>query len=271
MFKKKKDWKKSDGIETSNTIALVNQKSAFKIKEAYKTTRTNIMFSLASVEGCKRVIVTSAVPGEGKTTSTLNIAKTFADTGAKVLVIDADLRKSKIHYYLELNNETGLSNVLGGFCKVDEAISESGQGFDCITAGPIPPNPAELLTSKTMADTLAYLSLKYDYIFIDTPPTTIVTDCTVISNQVNGVILVARQGYSNHDAVKKALDALNFVNAKILGFILNDAETHEGKYYNYKYKRDYGYGHDFGLGYGYGYGYGDTNRNMEVKGNQTTK
>ncbi len=240
---------------------LVDGDTAFTIVEAYKSARTNIIFTLGATKGCKRIVITSANPGEGKTTTVLNLAIVFAQTGARVLVIDADLRKPRIYRHLQLDKKDGLSDVLCGFIDVDEAIHNVERfGIDCITSGQIPPNPAELLSSDAMGEMLDKLSERYDYIFIDTPPSTIVTEAAVLSRFVHGVIIVARQNYTIHESLEKARENLLFADAKILGYILNDISAKKygyGRYYYRSYRYSYGkYGYG-GYGYSYNYGYGD--------------
>lgn len=250
----KKDKSKKTKKATELALSpILGDNTSSTIKEAYKITRTNIMFSLSNLEGCKTIVVASALPGEGKTTSCLNLATAFAQTGAKVLVIDADLRKPRVHKYVDKENDLGLANLLGGFCKLDELKNiKTELGFDCITSGTLPPNPAELLSSKMMEELLSYLSEHYDYIFIDSPPITIVTDALILSKYVTGVILVVRQKYTTHDLIKKALSSLEFAEAKVLGLVLNDAERLYNGYryskYGYKYKR---YGYKYYSNYGY--------------------
>lgn len=253
--------RKEESIK-QRSATLVDDKTAFTIVESYKTARTNIIFTLGTAPGCKRVAVTSANPGEGKTTTVLNLAIVFAQTGAKVLVIDADLRKPRIYRHLQLDKKDGLSDVLCNFIDVDKAIHKIDQfGIDCITSGQIPPNPTELLSSDAMGGLLDKLSERYDYIFIDTPPSTIVTEAAVLSRFVNGVIVVVRQDYTIHESLEKARENLLFADAKILGYILNDISAKKygyGRYYYRNYRYNYGkhgYGGYGGYG-GYEYSYG---------------
>lgn len=227
---------------------LVSDNSAFNIREAYKTTRTNIMFSLASKEGCKVIIVTSSIPGEGKTLTTINTALTFAQTGARVLLIDGDLRKSKIHKYMNVDNSVGLSNLLGSFASVDECIKRSEEhNLDYITTGHTPPNPLELLSSQKMMDTIEFLKTKYDYIFIDTPPVNVVADATAISSMSDGILFVVRYKYTTQDMLSKAISSIEFVDGKILGFLLNDVDlahftySAKSRYGKYSYRNYYYY------------------------------
>ena len=245
---------------TRRMNTLLSDSKDFMVNEAYKSARTNIIFSLNSEKGCKKIIITSASPGEGKTTTCLNLAIAFAQTEARVLVIDADLRKPRIYRHLNIERENGLSDVLCGMCDINTAIKHcEKQNLDCITSGQIPPNPAELLSSTDMGELLEKLGERYDYIFIDTPPVTVVTEAAAMAKFASGVILVVRQNNTIHESIKRARNNLLLTEAKILGYILNDIDysAYYGKYgkYNYRTTRKYGYGRRRG-GYGYGYGYG---------------
>lgn len=256
-FKKKKT--SVDSLKSSME-AILNDKTPFVITEAYKSARTNIMFSVSGDKNeCKRIIITSAAPGDGKTTTCINMAITFAQTGARVLIIDCDLRKPRVHKYLGLKKNNGLSNVLSGFISVDKAICKNVRGtLDCMTSGQLPPNPAELLASDMMKNLLDELSDKYDYIFLDTPPVTVVTDACTMSHFVSGIVLVVRENYTQHPAVASAIDQLKFADAKILGFILNDSQN-LGGYGTYKSSYQYKYK------YSYQYRYGDNSDNKSKK------
>lgn len=228
-----------EGMRRSKLLA---EEVSYQIKEAYKTARTNILFAIQKKEGCHTIVLTSAIPGEGKTTTTLNTAIAFAMTGVKVLVIDADLRKPKVHQYANIKNETGLANYLGGFCKLEECIAHSKEwGLDCIPSGAIPPNPAELLSSPLLQEGLDSLKQKYDFIFIDTPPVNMVTDGIIVSKLADEVLIVVRQKYTANEALKKALSTLQFAEANVVGFIMNDTED-EKQGYRYRYRKYYRYG-----------------------------
>ena len=248
---------------------ILNKKTAFAISEAYKAARTNIMFSLKDKKECKIIAVTSANPGEGKSTNAINFAVSFAQMGERVAIIDGDMRKPSVHKYFDIKNKKGLSNILGGFESVADCIyHDDVTGLDVITSGHIPPNPAELLSSGEMDTLLETLSGRYDYIIIDTPPVNIVTDVTVLSKKVDGVILIVRHNVTSTDSIERCINTLNFTGAKILGFVINsiDITSYRGKYsykrmyrrgYKYYSYKRYGYG-KYGYGkYGYGkYGYG---------------
>ena len=245
----------SDALERkSSEKRIINAQTSFEIIEAYKATRTNVMFSLNSERGCKKVVITSPTSGEGKTTTCINLACTFAETGAKVLVIDSDLRAPRLHKYLKLTNEKGLSNVLAGFNEVNECIiSTDRQNLDCLTSGPIPPNPVELVSMDTMKELIDTLGQRYDYIFIDTPPLNIVTEALILSKYATGVIVVTRQKYTMYKMVERAINSLKFANARIIGFVMNDVDDNKYVYGGYKLNGGYRYGNKKSRYVRYGY------------------
>ncbi len=228
---------------------LLNDMSPFLIREAYKAIRANINFALGAKKECKKFIITSSSSAEGKTTSCINLSIAFAQTKAKVLLIDADMRKPSIHKYIGIKNTSGLSNVLSGFTQLNEVIKKTQHGFDCLPAGPTPPNPAELLMAQPCADLLNTLSQYYDYIILDTPPVGIVSDSLGLVDKIDGSILIVRENFSTHENFQKAVAALQFADAKILGFVLNDS-LGEGNSYKYRYRyrnnyKHYDYGEDY--------------------------
>ena len=227
---------------------IINDNTKFNIKEAYKTTRTNIIFALNSDKGCKRIILTSSIPGEGKSLTSINIAITFAMADTKVLIIDCDLRKPKLHKYLGADNKKGLSNVLGGFDKIEDCVKVNKDlKVSFLTAGHTPPNPIELLSSGKMEKLLDELSEQYDYIFLDTPPVNVVADTSAIAKFSDGILFVVRHKFTTQDMVYKAISTLEFANAKLLGFVLNDVDlssysyTSKVGYGGYRYKNYYQY------------------------------
>ena len=236
--------------------AVIDKNTDFSIKESYKTLRTNIMFSLANDGKNKIIVVTSAVPGEGKSTTVLNLAITFSQIGSKVLVIDGDLRKPKTHKYLNISNEKGLSGVLGGFTKIEDAITKTEYGFDCITAGSVPPNPSELIGSQMLVDVLKELNDKYDYVFIDSPPVTVVSDTLTIAAISDGVLLVARSNYTPKSLLKQSINNIKITKAKVIGVVVNAVDVKKRAYGAYKGKY-YSRGRYGGYNkYGYHYYYG---------------
>ena len=216
--------------------AILNKKTPFVIQEAYRTARTNIIFSLAdSSEKCKVLCITSSNAGEGKTTTSLNLAITFAQTGSKVLLIDADLRKPRIHQYLGVVKSDGLTTVLSKQKEFEDVVYHNLRpGLDCMTSGSIPPNPAELLGSESMEKLLDKLKLQYDYILIDTPPVTVVTDAVALSGYVSGIMLIVREGFTNYESIDQALSLLNIAKAKLIGFFINDIDAMSMNYGSYR-------------------------------------
>lgn len=240
---------------------LLNAKSDFFIREAYKTLRTNVSFALNGEECCKVIAVTSAQQGEGKSITTVNLAISYAMTDRKVLIIDCDLRRPKLSRLLQIGSEVGLSNLIVKPKLLDQVILHTDTpGLDVILAGSIPPNPSELLSSPQMHQLIDNLRESYDYIFLDSPPVNIVTDAVVLAPKCDGVLFLVRANRTERGAVAHAVEQLEYAKAKILGFVLNSVDiekTHYGyKKYNYKRYLHYGYGR-YGYGYGrYGYGYG---------------
>ncbi len=221
--------------------ALINRNSDFAVVEAYKSIRTNVMYSMPKTDAGKVIVLTSSTAGEGKTTTCINLALTFAQTNAKVLLLDCDLRKPKIHRYLKLEKKDGLSNVLCGFASLEKAIKVNvRENFDVLTAGDTPPNPAELLQTDEFERLMNFLKLKYDYIIVDTPPVTVVTDATLVVKHSEGAILLVKKSFTTYDLIEASLDLLKKVNANIIGTIMIDSKDSVNKT-SYYQKRKYGY------------------------------
>lgn len=214
---------------------ILNKKSSFAVREAYKTLRTNVRFFLRD-KGCKRVSITSAVAGEGKSITLLNLAISVAEDGNKVLLIDADLRRPAMGRLLMEQATPGLSNVLAGITTAEDAIrTELYPNLDVLFSGDVPPNPSELLGSIKMDELIKTMSEKYDYIFVDTPPVNVVSDASIVANLLDGVLLLVRQGRTRKDAIKRAIANLELTGIKPLGFVLNGVDFSEGKSYAYGY------------------------------------
>lgn len=265
-------YKKSKNTDETAVSNILSKNSIFAVNEAYKAARTNIMFSINGAESGNVIACTSAMPGEGKTTTCTNLAISFAQTESKVILIDADLRKPKVETYLDCTLDKGLSDYLGGFEEdLDSVIAHIDEkNIDCIFAGRIPPNPAELLGSAQMDILLEQLKKRYDYIFIDTPPVNIVTDATVLSQKCTGTIVIVRENHTTHDMFRNALESLRFSDSKIVGVIVNRTQRRGNtKYSKFKYsRRPYGaYG---AYQYGYGYIYGD-NEESYAKASEKVK
>lgn len=212
-------------------ITKYNPKSP--ISEQYRTIRTNIQFSAVDKD-IQTILVTSSGPGEGKSTTTANLAVVFAQQGKKVLLIDADMRKPTVHYTFGLTNILGLTNVLTRQSELDEAINRTDlDTLDVLTSGPIPPNPAELLSSKALQQLLQKAKGIYDIIIFDTPPVLAVTDAQLLANQCDGTILVVYSGKTEIESAKKAKEMLVAAKAKLLGVVLNNKKMEKTDYYYY--------------------------------------
>lgn len=222
----------------------------FRIEESYRSIRTNIMLSIIK-SGCKTIVVSSSNASEGKTTTAINLAISLAQADQRVLLIDGDLRKPKVHHYFSIPNAPGLTNYLS------DAVNSKSKGADLfatvhpteisnlsiITSGSIPPNPAEILGSEPMAEFLKEVSKHYDYIVVDTPPINLVSDALPVIRESDGIIVVVKSNSSTHPELQKTLDALKFIDAKILGFVVNFVENKGSRYKKYGYGKKYDYGY----------------------------
>jgi len=212
------------------------------IAEPYKQLRTSILLSTAG-RAPKTLLVTSANPGEGKTTTTINTAISLAQTGARVLVIDADMRRPTVHTIFDIRNVAGLSTALSRDASRDDVLSmierDENSGLFVLTSGPIPPNPAELIGSVQMRTMLSWLEDDFDYVVIDSPPVATVTDGVLLASMVDGVILVVHGGKSSRELVRRARQLLLGTGARIFGVVLNNVRTHKSDYYQGYYGKAY--------------------------------
>ena len=202
---------------------ILNKNSNLLIQEAYKSLRTNIRFYVSGTE-CKKFCITSGAAGEGKSITLLNLAISIAESGKKVLLIDADLRRPAI------------DRLLAGLADYESAVrKELYPNLDVIFAGEIPPNPSELIGSERMQKLIEDMSEQYEYILVDTPPVSVVSDACLVANYLDGVVLLVWQGRSRKDAVKKAVNNLNLIGAKLLGYVLNGVPMEKKSYQYYYY------------------------------------
>ena len=249
-FKNKKNDKAPDSplrvSKAKSRKYILNDTTKFIITEAYKSARTNLMFSLSTSKN-KVITFTSSSPAEGKSTTCINMAITLATTGSKVLLIDSDMRKPTMHSLLRVDKSKGLSSILSGMCTVAEAINSNvRENLDVIVAGPLPPNPAELIGSPNMAELIDVLKNHYDYILIDTPPVNVVSDSQLYNELVAGIVFVIRDDVTTHNDLQRALKNIKMANGKVLGFIktackiTGGGSTYKKSYYNY----DYAYGNN---------------------------
>ncbi len=238
---KKKHHTDSKQSFTTQRRLLIGSNTGFYIQEAYNTLRTNIRFAIPG-EGCKRLCLTSGLAGEGKSTTILNLAVSFADTGSKVLLIDGDMRRPSLAKLLIEKASPGLSNFLAGLCDMEDAVHrEVKPNLDVIFAGEIPPNPLELLGNPRMKELIDLMSKRYDYILVDTPPVSIVSDACEVANITDGVLFLVRQNKTEKDAVARGIKQLDLANSRLLGFVLNGIVDEGGKGYRYRYRYKYKY------------------------------
>ncbi len=227
---------------SKEAVELVTQvRPQSQMAESYRALRTSLLLSSLGAPP-KVIMVTSALPQEGKTTTSINCAVVLAQKGVRVLLIDADLRRPSIHKTLGMGPRTGLSNVLTGSVQLEQAITRTTilPSLDVLPAGTPPPNPAELLASTNMRDVLAQLREQYDHIVLDTPPSLSVTDAVVLSPRADAVVLVIRSGQTTKQALRRSRDVLGRVNAKVVGVLLNAVDlSSPDYYYYYEYKDKY--------------------------------
>lgn len=238
---KKNTPKEPDQSFAAQRRMLLNSNSSFYIQEAYNTLRTNIRFAIPG-EGCKRLCLTSGLASEGKSTTILNLAISFAETGGKVLLIDGDMRRPSLARLLIEKASPGLSNVLAGLVEAEEAIHKNVRpNLDMIFSGEIPPNPLELLGHPRMKALVDAMSSRYDYILIDTPPVSIVSDACEVANVTDGVLFLVRQNSTEKDAVIRGIKQLELSNSRLLGFVMTGIMDEGSKSYKYRYRYRYRY------------------------------
>lgn len=216
---------------------------SFAAKEAYKLLRTNIIFSVpkTSNEKLARIVgITSSLPGEYKSTTAANLAYSFAESGKRVLLIDCDMRRSDLAERFEIEDHSGLSDFLVGENTLEQIYHRNVliDNLDLMLAGHVPPNPSELIGSGRMQALVEMVSAHYDYIILDLPPVTSVSDALVAAKYCDGIIIVVRQEGVKKAAVRETLRQLSFIDAHVLGFVYTGAKSN-GKYYK-KYG-SYGY------------------------------
>ncbi|MCA2005556.1 MAG: polysaccharide biosynthesis tyrosine autokinase, partial [Ignavibacterium sp.] len=206
--------------------------------ESFRALRTRVQFSRPDKENLKTILITSPAPQEGKTTVALNLAGSFAQANKRTLLIDADLRKPRLHHIFDKDKKPGLVDYLVGLVKLEEVIAKTGyNNLDLLTSGTVPPNPAEMLDSQQMENMLNELRLKYDYIIIDSPPIVAVTDAEILARKVDGTILVCSSELTEVNMFERAVDLLRNDNSTLIGTVLNNFSTKAGygSYYKYYY------------------------------------
>ena len=227
----------SESADSLELVTFARPKS--ELSESYRALRTSILLSSLGSPP-KVILVTSALPQEGKTTTSINCAIVLAQRGGRVLLVDADLRRPGIHKALGLRNTSGLSRLMTGGDRPEDAIvSTEIPNLFVLTAGPPPPQPAELLGSPLMKDFLARWRKEFDHIVIDTPPALSVTDAVLLSVEADSVLIVLRSGQTTKAALRRVRDLLSHVNARITGIVVNAFDLHSGGSYYYQYNSKY--------------------------------
>lgn len=224
-----------DNMTPEESRKTLGNSLSFAAAEAYKLLRTNLEFSLPMESGCRVIGVTSSLKGEGKSTTSVNIAYTMAQSGGKVLLIEADMRLPTLAKRLRVKTRPGISNLLVGQCSGNDVLQRTDliSNLWVATAGDIPPNPSELLGSANMKTTIDAMKDFFDVIIVDLPPVSAVTDAALVSKLVDGMILVVRQNYCDRGVLDESVRQLRFVGAKILGFVMTGADTQKKGYKHY--------------------------------------
>ena len=239
--------KHKDNTEVWDQKTMFGPNMSFAATEAYKLLRTNLMFSFSD-EGRGHVIgITSAVQDEGKSSSACNTAYALSEAGKKVLLLEADLRRPSIPSKLGVARVPGLTNLLVSRWEYKEVVQHCAAApkLDIIASGDIPPNPSELLTSNRMEQLMNELTRDYDYVVVDLPPVTVVSDAVAISKILDGIVIVVRAGVSDRKMLAEAMRLLKLVNVRILGFVYRDSSATAGRYGSYKKKYRYKYYSDY--------------------------
>ena len=228
---------KQNGNGTSNSELLMNVDGRSPLAEAYRHLRTSVLLSTAG-RAPKSLLVTSSLPGEGKTTTAVNTAISLAQTGASVVIVDADMRRPRLQNIFDMHGQLGLSSILSSDASEADMLAmirnDEESGLSVLTSGPIPPNPAELLGSDQMRRLLAALQANYTHVVVDSPPVSSFTDGVLISTMVDGVLLVVHGGKSSRHIVRRSKQLLHDVGAKIFGVVLNNVNLQSHDYYYYQ-------------------------------------
>lgn len=225
-----------------NVIIRTTEQLDFRTKEAYKTLRTNLSFAGKDI---KVISLTSCTPGEGKSSISFQLCMSLAESGKKTILVDADMRKSVLRGRYKASREKyGLSHYLSGQAEFDDVCCRTNiENLDIIFAGPVPPNPSELLGSDSFRKLLELLRWKYDYVIVDTPPLGSVVDGAVASAYCDGAVIVIESGAVSHKFVKSVKEQLDRVGCRVLGCVLNKVNLKKSTYYKkyYNYYSGYGY------------------------------
>jgi len=226
-----------NGNGHAHSELLINIDSRSPLAESYRHLRTSVLLSTAG-RAPKSLLITSSLPGEGKTTTAVNTAISLAQTGASVVIIDADMRRPRLQQIFNVDRREGLSSVLSSDATEADMLAmietDEASGLDVMSSGPIPPNPAELLGSDQMRRLMTALQAHYTHVIVDSPPISSFTDGVLISTMVDGVLLVVHGGKSSRHIVRRSKQLLSDVGAKVLGVVLNNVNLQSHDYYYYQ-------------------------------------
>jgi polysaccharide biosynthesis transport protein len=228
---------------TEESPLVVAREPRGTVAESCRTIRTNLMF-MTPGRSLRTMVISSAGPSEGKTTLAANLAYTMASSGNRVLLVDTDMRRPRVHKTFGMNKQQGLAAALIGEIPIDEAIRPSGYAnLDLLPLGNVPPNPAELLDSSSFGQLVEVLASRYDRVLFDSPPVMAVTDTSILAQYADGLLLVVRQNKTNRHVLRQAIRTLQTVNTNILGFVLNDVDLDAARrgHYMYRYRYQYPY------------------------------
>lgn len=252
-------------FDSNKSEIITSTQPRSPVSEAFRSLRTNLQFASVAAP-VKTLLVTSASPKDGKTTIVANLGTVLAQMGRKVVVVDADLRRPRVHKIFQLHNRLGLTDQfihpqdhLDGTVKATEV-----KDLFAVTSGALPPNPSELLGSERMTEIIGHLGQEFTTILLDTPPILFVTDALVLAPVVDGVLLVVKPSVTKRAEIRHAIEQLKRVNANLLGVIINDVRVDRSRYYYYR-----GYSYSNRSRYGKGYGYGE--KEFEAKVNAAPK
>lgn len=209
-------------------------KTPFTIVEAYKSIRVRLLADLSAING-NCFVVTSPFAADGKSTTAINLAITFSHLNKKILLIDADSRRSSIHKKLKMENDLGCMDILTGSAKFEDIIKPYNSYLDILTAGSTVANPSELFSSPEFSELLKEVKEKYEYVIIDTPPVNLVSDTLVIAQQTDGVVIIAKAKHTTYKAFKTTAESIKALDIRILGTIINGIDNGKNKYYKSKY------------------------------------
>ena len=255
-LKKGKKDAKGFGCSRDDQKKILCADSPFVVKEAYNSIRTNLLFTQQG-EKCPIFVVSSPTANNGKSINAINMAISFAQMGKKTLLIDADMRNPTVHRMFSIPVKNGLSEILAGLTDSITVSKTDIENLSLLTAGKIPPNPAELLSSARMDKLLEFVKAHYDCVLVDTPPINLVTDSTAFATKATGYIMVVKLITTDMQDVRTAVNSLKHIGAPIVGFVMNDV-TASGKRYSSYYKRGYSrskYYYNYNYKYDYSYNY----------------